>query len=190
MQEPNKNPITSSITTGPTQQNLDKLLLLTTFFILTDCVTTLTFYITKTGTERNPVLRELLRINPFLVYPFLLSILIPLFMFRFSKTTQTSISLFIITLHLLASINNLETILFQKTLILNYLHKSTLHISNTQEIPFLIGISYIGVQTFYTAIKNRSSVLTTLKTGATQYGLYLAAYLLMNIIPIIWKLAT
>jgi hypothetical protein len=93
--------------TTPISRREARLLFLATLAILIDCITTLIFQLTKTGTESNPILRMLLEINPLLVYQFLLSTLVSFFIFRFSHVIQTSITLFMVSIHTLASINNI-----------------------------------------------------------------------------------
>ena len=163
-----------------------ELLFITSLSILLDAVTTITFYLTKTGVEINPVLRKLLEINPFLVFPFLLSTLLPFFLFRFRKTIQQSVAIFLTTTHLLASINNLGILLYQTPLILDYFEDAAKGVFGAQQLSFVAGATYIAIITTYQSIKNKSGIIENLKLGAINYGIYLLAYLALNITPLLW----
>jgi hypothetical protein len=63
--------------------------------------------VTNSGVELNPVLRRLIEINPFFVYPFLLSTLIPILLFRFNKVVEYGVAALLITISLVASFNNI-----------------------------------------------------------------------------------
>jgi hypothetical protein len=172
--------------TDPLSKSESRLLLVTTFFILFDAVTTLTFFLTKAGFELNPILNRLLEINPFTVYPFLISALIPFFLFRFNPIAQKGVGVFLILMHLFASVNNLGLILCQNAWIVNFLLRIRGGLFNIQFVPFIVGSIYIGVYTTYISLKSRESLWKSFKRIFLNYTFYLVAYFLLNVIPLLW----
>ena len=179
-----RKPLTSRA--EPLSSDESKVFLFTTFLILVDAVTTLTFYLTKTGFELNPVLSRLLDVNPFTVYPFLVSALIPFFLFRFNPISQKGIAVFLIFTHFFASLNNIGLILYQNAWIVNFLIKIRGGLFNIQFISFICGSIYIGVYTTYISLKNRDSLWRSFWRVFTNYSVYIAAYLVLNLIPLLW----
>lgn len=179
-----RKPLSSRV--DPLSSDESKVFLFTTFLILVDAVTTLTFYLTKTGFELNPVLSRLLDVNPFTVYPFLISALIPFFLFRFNPVSQKGIAVFLIFTHFFASLNNIGLILYQNAWIVNFLIKIRGGLFNIQFISFIVGSIYIGVYTTYLSIKSRDSLWKSFWRVFMNYSVYIAAYLVLNLIPLLW----
>jgi len=169
----------------PMDESESRLFLAVTFFILADSVSTLAFYLTRTGVERNPILRELLGINPFLVYPFLLSIIIPFFVFRFNRVTQQSVALLLILTHSLAAVNNIGIVLLRFPLLVRYFGY---HPINVQWMSFILGAVYIFLYTLYYDHKHRITLREGIKLTVTNYGTYLVAYTCLNLIPYLWEI--
>ena len=67
-----------------------------------DAFTTITIYMTKIGFEMNPILRQLLEVSPFLVYPYLLSFLVTVFLFRFNFVAEFGVMVLLFSIHLRA----------------------------------------------------------------------------------------
>lgn len=169
---------------APMDGSESRLFLAVTFFILADAVSTLAFYLTRTGVERNPVLNKLLGINPFLVYPFLLSIIIPFFVFRFNCVTQQSVALLLILTHSLAAVNNLGITLLRYPLLMRYFGYSPI---NIQWMSFILGAVYIFLYTLYYDYRHRITISEGIKLTVTNYGAYLLAYTGLNLIPHLWQ---
>jgi hypothetical protein len=162
--------------------NFEILILLTTLTLnLLDAFTTLTLKVTNSGIELNPVLKMLLEINPFLVYPFLLSTLIPVLLFRFNPVVEYGIATLLITIHLVASLNNFGILVSRYSVGL-----PTLITMDIQFLAFLTGLTIIGGYSLYQGITNRYTIIETLKKTTLNYALYLVAYFILGIIPIIW----
>jgi hypothetical protein len=162
------------------------LLFVAVFFILLDAFTTITFYVTEIGFETNRVLNLLLQINPFLVYPFLLSMLIPVFIFRFHPTTEYGTTIVLILIHSLASINNMGIIFYRAPIVLNYFRYLFGGTFNIPFTAFLVGAIYVGAYSTYINIKNNVSLFNSAKNTSLNYLAYLVSYLFLNTIPIIW----
>jgi hypothetical protein len=150
-------------------------------FNMLDSFTTLTFTLTRTGVELNPVLRILLDVNPFLVYPFLLSTLIPILVFRFNSVVEYDVATLLITIQLIASLNNIGLIVSRYSLTLPVLEKKDI-----QFLAFLTGLTYIGGYTLYRCIGYRYTLTESIRKMSINYALYLVAYLVLGLIPIIW----
>ena len=67
-----------------------------------DAFTTITIYVTKVGFEMNPILRQLLAVSPFLVYPYLLSFLVMVLLFRFNFVAEFGVMVLLFSIHLRA----------------------------------------------------------------------------------------
>ncbi|MBM3292371.1 hypothetical protein FJY84_06795 [Candidatus Bathyarchaeota archaeon] len=172
--------------TGPLSEGESKIFLFTTFLILVDAVTTLTFYLTKSGFELNPILGKLLEVNPFTVYPFLISALIPFFLFRFNPVSQKGVAVFLILTHFFASLNNIGLIFYQNAWIVNFWVRVRGGLYNIQFISFIIGLIYIGVYTTYISFKNQDSIKKSFRRVFLNYSVYLIAYMVVNVIPLLW----
>jgi hypothetical protein len=148
---------------------------------LLDSFTTLTFTLTYTGVELNPTLRLILSVNPFLVYPFLLTMLIPILLFRFNSVVEYGVAFLLITIHLIASLNNIGIITSRYSLILPIIGM------DFQFLAFLIGLTYIGGQSLYRCIKDNYTFKNSIRLMPINYTVYLIAYFVLSIIPIIWQ---
>jgi len=162
------------------------LLFVTVFFILFDAFTTITFYVTVIGIETNIVLSILLQINPFLVYPFLLSMLIPVLIFRFHSPTEYGTIIILIITHSLASLNNLSVIFYRSPIVLTYFEYLTSGTFSISFIAYIVGAFYIGAYSVYLTITNKMSLFNSAKSTSLNFLIYLASYLFLNIIPFIW----
>ena len=158
------------------------LFLLTTLTLnLLDAFTTLALKVTNSGVELNPVLKMLLEVNPFLVYPFLLSTLIHIILFRFNPVVEYGVATLLITIHLVASLNNLGILVSRYSLTLPILVNLDI-----QFLAFLTGLTYIGGYSLYQGMANRYTIMETLRKTTLHYAFYLLAYLILGIIPLIW----
>jgi len=162
------------------------LLFIAVFFILFDAFTTITFYVTEIGIETNIVLSLLLQINPFLVYPFLLSTLIPVFIFRFHSPTEYGTIIILILTHSLASINNMSVIFYRAPIVLTYFKYLTGGTFSISFTAYIVGAFYVGAYSMYLNITNKMSLFNTAKSTSLNFLIYLASYLFLNIIPFIW----
>jgi len=151
---------------------------------LLDSLTTLTVTLTGRGVELNPVLRMLLNINPFLVYPFLISTLIPILLFRFNPVVEYGVATLMITIHLVATLNNVGVIISRHTLAIPLLENLDI-----QFLAFLTGLIYIAGFTLYICIRDKLNRWRSIKLMIQNYALYLLAYLALGLIPIIWLIA-
>jgi hypothetical protein len=131
--------------------------------------------------ELNPVLRMLLDINSFLAYPFLISTLIPILLFRFNQVVEYGVATLLITIHLVANLNNIGIIVSRYSLTLPILENMDI-----QFLAFLTGLTYIGGYTLYRCIGDRLTRQGSMRILIINYSLYLAAYLILGLIPIIW----
>lgn len=148
---------------------------------LLDSLTTLAFTLSGRGFELNPALRVLMGVNPFLVFPFLLSTLLPILLFRFNKVVEYGVATLLITIYLVASLNNIGLLVSRYSLALPVLENMDI-----QFLAFLAGLTYIGGYSLYQGISYRYSILETLKKTAVDYALYLLAYLVLGLIPLAW----
>jgi hypothetical protein len=157
------------------------ILLIAVSLNLLDSFTTLTFTLTKTGVELNPVLRHLLNINPFLVYPFLLTMMIPILLFRFNSVVEYGVAFLLITIHLTASLNNIGLIISRYSLAL-----PVLGAMDIQFLGFLTGLTYIGGYTLYRCIEEKYIFRNSIRIMSINFMVYLIAYFSLSLIPIIW----
>jgi len=160
------------------------ILLLALTLNLLDSFTTLSFTVTGSGVELNPVLKHLLTVNPFLVYPFLISMLLPIILFRFNTVVEYGLAFLLISLNLTASLNNLGVILSRYSLVLPFLGAM-----DVQFFAFLMGLTYVAVYTLYTCIENKYSRLKGIKTVTLNFLTYLLAYFILSLIPALWLIA-
>ena len=162
---------------------IEYIILFTTLTLnLLDSFTTLTFTLTRTGVELNPVLRHLIAINPFLVYPFLLSMLIPILLFRFNQVVEYGLAFLLITIQLIASLNNIG-------LIISRYPPNFPEIGiDIQFFGFLTGLTYIGSYTLLVCIQKKYYFKNSFKIMSINYLIYLIAYLVLSLIPAIWMI--
>ena len=149
---------------------------------LLDSFTTLTFTLTGTGVELNPVLRHLITINPFLVYPFLLSMMIPILLFRFNQVVEYGLAFLLITIQLIASLNNIG-------LIISRYPPSFPSIGvDIQFFGFLTGLTYVGGYTLLICVQKRFNFISSIKMMSINYLLYLLSYFVLSMIPTLWMI--
>jgi hypothetical protein len=155
--------------------NLESAIILTTLLVnLFDSFTTVTLYLTHTGVELNPVLSDLLRVNPFLTYLYLASFLVVILVFRFNSIVEYGAIIILFTIHLIASVNNLGVIYY------NYSGSTNLIIDgiDVQFLAFLLGVIYIGWISLYITIHRKDTRFNSIKTIFVNYFFYLMAYLI------------
>jgi hypothetical protein len=80
-----------------------------------------------------------------------------------------------------ANLNNIGIIVSRYSLTLPILENL-----NIQFLAFLTGLTYIGGITLYICIRDRLTRSRSIRTMIINYALYLAAYLILGLIPIIW----
>jgi hypothetical protein len=150
-------------------------------FNLLDSFTTLSFTLTGTGSEVNPALRHLIGVNTFLVYPFLLSTLLPVLLFRFNSIVEYGLAFLNVAVNLAASLNNFGVIFSYKQLILPFLG-----VIGAQFAAFVAGLFFIALLTLYSCLKENCFFIDTIKKLSLNYTFYLFAYLITSLIPAVW----
>lgn len=163
--------------------NLESVIILTTLlFNLIDSFTTVTIYLTHTGLELNPVLDLLLKINPFWTYLYLASFLGIILLFRFNTIVEYGVAIILLAIHLSASLNNLGVMFY------NYSGSTRLMFDglDAQFLAFLLGIIFVGGISLYITIRRKDTRFNSIKTIFVNYFYYLLAYLLINIISVVW----
>jgi len=149
---------------------------------LFDSFTTLFIYITATGIELNPITAVLLRINPFLVYPFSVSFLLVILLFRFNTATEYGVMMLLGTISLIASINNMGVLFFEHSIVVRLFGG----LVDTQFFAFIIGLFSISGYSLYRNISAHDSRWRSIKTIAINITTYLVAYTLLSLMSISW----
>jgi len=157
-------------------------ILVTLIFTLFDAFSTITIDLTHSGYELNPILRNLLEVNPFLVYPYLLSFLIVILLFRFNYIVEHGVIVILFTVHFIASLNNIEVFFydpfrFPRLMLLGL---------DVQLLAFFIGVTYVGGQSLYVVLRRGETRFMSTRTIFLNYLFYLMAYLVLNILSVVW----
>jgi hypothetical protein len=155
---------------------------------LLDAVTTMTFYLTGRGSELNPVLNYLLKISPFLAIPYLVSLITPVLLFRASPTVQLSIQFSLALNFLLASINNVAILIFRTPMVLHFFRTHNMGWISIEALSFTAGLMMICLLELYTYLIARVPLRKMAAKSTMTVTLYVACYLVINLIPVIWRI--
>jgi hypothetical protein len=158
------------------------LILLIVTLSLIDAFTTVTIYITGFGIELNPITDALLRVNPFLVYPFSLSFLLVIFLFRFNSTTEYGVMLMLGTISMIASVNNMGVLLFGHSIVLRVFGGPV----DTQLFAFTLGVISISGYSLLKSIRAEEKRWVSIRGLGLRLGEYIVAYTLLSLISVGW----
>jgi len=153
---------------------------------LLDAFTTITIYMTGVGFELNPILRQLIEVNPFLVYPYLLSFLVTILLFRFNLVAELGVMVLLFSIHLLALVSNLGVILLGYSIVIRLLGGMV----GIQFLAFLLGLLCVSGYSLYRGISLRETRFKFIRTATINYASYLGAYFVLNLISVAWLIVT
>jgi hypothetical protein len=158
------------------------LLLLIATLSLIDAFTTVTMYVTGLGAELNPITDALLRVNPFLVYPFSLSFLLVILLFRFNSTAEYGVMLLLGTISMIASVNNMGVLFFDYSIAVRVFGG----VVYTQFFAFILGVVGISGYSLFRSIHAREKRWRSIRGLGLSLGEYVVAYTLLSLMSVSW----
>ena len=142
---------------------------------------------TGRGVELNPVLRSLLEVSPFLAIPYLASLLLPILVFEFAHLVQFSIQISLAINFAMASINNIGTVIFHNSFVVNFYATIFGDWLSVEKMAFTVGLLVICVFKILTFESDKQSLRRMFLQSSGLILLYIGCYLLISMIPLIWS---
>ncbi len=172
---------------GPYNKAQNVLFLSTLALALLDAVTTLTFFTTDKATELNPILRSLMENNPLLAIPYLVSLILPVFLFSFTPLVQLSIQIALATNFFLASLNNICIITYSDPIVINLFRASFGEWFSVEFLAFAVGLVVLCALRITTFDRSKQKLRQMALQSVSSITLYVCCYLIISLIPVLWN---